>query len=568
MRNQEIAEVFYEIADILEVLGEIQWKYLAYRKAARTIESLSENIGDILGKKKIPGVGKAIEEKITELLTTGKLKYLEDLKKEVPKIVVEMTEIENIGPKTAKLIYDTLKVETMADLEKAARSHRLLRVKGLGPKTEEAIIKGIAELKKPKRHLLGVILPIAEEICNELKGLKEVKQISVAGSIRRRRETIRDIDILITSDNPKKVMDFFTNLNLIMRVVAKGDTKSTVYVRRGIQVDLRVVQDESYGAALQYFTGSKEHNVHIRTMASQMGLTLSEYNLKNKETDEWVAGKTEEEIYKALGLVWMPPELREDRGEIEAAQTNSLPNLLDMADIRGDLHMHTNYSDGKSSIEEMVQAAIDRKYEYMAITDHTGGLEIANAIDEGTLLRQMAQIREIDAQHKDIRVLAGAEVNILPDGKLDMSTDVLDQLDIVIGSCHSKLKMPREEMTERVTSALMSEYLTILGHPTNRLINKRAPSDIDLIKVLDTAKAQGKILEINAYPPRLDLNDVNSRTASQNGILLVINTDSHEFSQLRFMELGVAVARRGWLERKDVLNARPCQQFLNKLGIK
>ncbi|NVM31038.1 MAG: DNA polymerase/3'-5' exonuclease PolX [Candidatus Helarchaeota archaeon] len=567
MRNQEVVDILYEIADILEIQGEIQWKFLAYRRAARTLENLSENIADVLGKQKLPGIGKALEEKIRELITTGKLEYFEKIKKAVPPIVIEMTRIPDVGPKTAKLIHDALKIKSLKDLEKATRSHRIQRVKGIGPKMEKAILKGLSDLKKPQRHLLGVILPVANQIYETLKNLKEVKQVSLGGSIRRRRETIRDIDILVTSDKPEKVMQVFTTMELVKKVVLKGPTKSTVNIKRDIQVDLRVVEDESYGAALQYFTGSKEHNVMLRTMVSQMGYKLNEYGVFLKDTDEKVAGKTEEEIYKLFGMTWIPPELREDRGEIEAAQTNSLPTLVELADIKGDLHLHTEASDGKNTLEEIVKAAKRRSYEYIAIADHVGSLKMANAIDEPNLLKQISQIRKLDAQEKNIRIFAGAEVNINLDGSLDLSEDVLSQLDVVICSAHSKLRMPRKEMTERVINALHNEYTMILGHPTNRLLNKRPPSDIDLIKVFDAAKDQGKILEINAYPARLDLNDVNSRTANQRGVLLTIGTDAHSITQLKFIELGVSVARRAWLEKKDLLNTLSLKEFQKKLKI-
>ncbi|MHA1651746.1 MAG: DNA polymerase/3'-5' exonuclease PolX [Candidatus Helarchaeota archaeon] len=567
MRNQEIADILNQIADILEIQGEIQWKYLAYRRAARTIENLSENIADVLGKQKLPGIGKAIEEKIKELITTGKLEYYERIKKEVPPIVIEMTRIPDIGPKTAKLIYDTLKIKTLDDLEHAARSHRLQRIKGLGPKTEKAILKGLKELKKPQRHLLGVILPIANRIYKDLKSLKEVKQISLAGSIRRWKETIRDIDILVTSEKPEKVMQVFTSLELVKEVVLKGPTKSTIIVTRDIQVDLRVVEDESYGAALQYFTGSKEHNVALRTLCSQMGFKLNEYGLFLKDTEKKIAGETEEEIYKTLGMAWIPPELREDRGEILAAQNDALPTLVELKDIRGDLHLHSNYTDGKNTIEELVAAAEKRGYEYIAITDHTGTLSIAKAIDEPKLLEQITHIQKLNEQNQNIRIFTGAEVNIDQNGDLELSKDLLEQLDIVIGAIHSNLKMNRKEMTERIVHALSNEHLTILAHPTGRLLNKRAPSDIDLIEVFDAAKKYKKILEINAYPNRLDLSDVNCRTANQQGVLLVIGTDAHSVKQMRFMEYGVAVARRGWLEKKDILNTVQLDDLMKKLKI-
>ena len=568
MRNQEVADILNEIADLLEIRGDIRWKFLAYRKAARTIEGLTENVADILGKQKLPGIGKALEEKLTELITTGKLDYYEELKSSIPRIVMDMTTIEGIGPKTASLIHKAIKIKSLKDLEKAAKSHRIQRIKGIGPKMEKAIIKGLQDLKKPKRNLLGIMLPIGNTIVNELKQLKEVKQVSLAGSLRRRRETIRDIDILVTSEKSEKVMQHFTTLDLVKKVVMKGPTKSTVIVKNEIQVDLRVVEDESYGAALQYFTGSKEHNVTLRTMGVQMGYKLNEYGLFLKDSVEKVAGKTEEEIYKVFGMVWIPPELREDRGEIVAAQQNSLPKLVELSNIQGDLHVHTNLSDGRNSIEEMVQAAKKRGYKYLGIADHVGNLPIANAIDESTMLKQISKIRKIDAEEKDIRVFAGAEINIQLDGSLDLSEDTLSQLDIIIGSLHSKLRMPRKDVTERVTTALSNEYLTILGHPTGRLLNKRPPSDIDLIKMFEAAKRNGKILEINAYPNRLDLNDVNARAANQQGVPIVIGTDSHSNKQLGFMELGVSVARRGWLEKEDILNTLPVEELEKRLKIR
>jgi DNA polymerase (family 10) len=568
MRNQEIVDILYEISELLEIQGEIQWKFLAYRRAARTIENLSQNIAEVLGKEKLPGIGKALEEKIKELLTTGKLEYYEELKKQIPPLLLKMIQIPEIGPKTAKLLYDSLHLKSLDDLEKAAQSHRIQRIKGIGPKTEQTILKNIKNIQKPQRTLLGTILPIADEIITKLKASKEVKQISVAGSIRRKKETIRDIDILVTSDKPEKVMQVFTSLEMIKEISLKGPTKSTVIVKRDIQVDLRVVDDDSFGAALQYFTGSKEHNVVLRTIASQMGYKLNEYGLFVKDTDEKMAGKAEEEIYKVLGMDWMPPEIREDRGEIIAAQNHTLPHLIEPSDIKGDLHMHSNYSDGANSIEELIEAAKKRGYEYIAITDHVGSLAVANAVDETKLLEQISHIHELNKQEKGIRVLAGAEINIDLDGKLELSEDVLKKLDIVIGSVHSKLKMPRNEITERVSNALSNKYLTILGHPTGRMLNKRPGSDIDLGIIFEEAKKHGKILEINSYPNRLDLSDVNSREASQKDILLAIGTDSHAVEQLEFMELGVSVARRGWLEKQHVLNTLPLNSLLKKLNIK
>ncbi|MHA1131405.1 MAG: DNA polymerase/3'-5' exonuclease PolX [Candidatus Helarchaeota archaeon] len=461
-----------------------------------------------------------------------------------------------------------MKIQSISDLEKAAKSHRLLRIKGLGPKTEKAILKGLTDLKKPQRHLLGMILPIANRIYRALKDLKEINQISLAGSIRRRKETIRDIDILVTSNKPEKVMQVFTTLDIVKKVSLKGPTKSTILVRKDIQVDLRVVENESYGAALQYFTGSKEHNVTLRTMCSQRGYKLNEYGLFSKESDEKLAGITEKEIYNKLGMAWIPPELREDRGEIEAALNDTLPKLIELGEVRGDLHIHTNYSDGESPIEAIVEAAKKRRYEYIGITDHAGNLPIAKAIDEKKLLAQIDQIQKINDKQTDVHIIAGAEVNIDLEGNLDISDAVLDQLNLVIGAIHSKLRMPRSEITERLVRALSNKHLTILAHPTGRILNKRPGADLDLKKIFATAKKYGKILEINAYPNRLDLSDVNSRAAKNQGILLAIGTDAHSARQLHFMEYGVAVARRGWLESKDILNTFSLKDLQLKLKIK
>ena len=568
MRNQEVTAIFNEIADLLEIQGEIQWKVLAYRRAARTIENLSQNIGEVIGKEKLPGIGKAIEEKIREMLTTGKLGFYEKLKTESPPVLLQIIQIPGIGPKTAKLLFDNLKIKTLPDLEKAARTHQVQRIKGIGPKTEKAIIDGIQNLKKPQRTLLGEILPIANRIYEELRGLSEVKQISLAGSIRRRKETIRDIDILITSDKPEKVMQHFTSLEVVKEVTLRGPTKSTVIVSKDIQVDLRVVDDDSYGAALLYFTGSKEHNVALRTMLAQKGYKLNEYGLFLSENEQKVAGKTEEEVYKFMGMDWIPAELREDRGEIAAAQARNLPHLVELGDIKGDLHMHTSYSDGANTIEEMVEGAKKRGYEYIAITDHVGALQIANAINEETLLKEIEVIRDLNSQEKGIRILAGAEANIDLEGNLDLSENILKKLDVVVGGIHSKLKMPREEITNRVVTALSNKHLTILSHPIGQLLNKRPGSDLDLTQVFEAAKKRGKILEINAYPNRLDLSDVNSRAASQHGIMLEIGTDAHSVHELKYMDLGVSVARRGWLEKKDILNTLSLKALLEKLRIK
>jgi len=568
MKNQELAQIFYEIADYLEMEG-VQFKPYAYQKAAITLETMEEDVREIYQKggrqalEKIPGVGKSIAEKIEEYLKTGKIKYYEELKKKMPVNIAELVAVEGLGPKKVKVLYEKLGIRNLKDLEKAAKAHQIASLFGFGEKTEKNILEGIAFLKKSKgRFLLSEIFPQVEEILNRLKTLKEIEQISVAGSLRRMKETIGDADILITTKNPQKVMDFFVSLPGIVKVWMKGPTKSSVRMKQGFDVDLRVIKKKSYGSALQYFTGSKEHNIVLRKIAIEKGLKLNEYGLfKGKKM---IAGWYEAGVYKALGLAWIEPELRENQGEIEAAlrqaqgKPNGLPKIINEKDIKGDLHCHSNWDGGANSIEEIAQAAQAMNYEYIGIADHTKFLKIEHGLDEKKLLQRNKEIDKINSklkkQNVKLRILKGCEANILNDGSIDIKDEVLAQLDFVIAGIHSHFKMSQEEMTERIIKAMKNPHVDIISHPTGRILKRRDEYQIDFEKILRAAKETKTILEINSYPERLDLNDKNIRQAKEAGVKMIINTDAHHIDQMRFIKFGVAQARRGWAEKEDIIN--------------
>jgi len=558
MKNQELVKIFYNIADILEIKN-VEWKPLAYRKAARAIEVLGEDVEDIYKKggvkelKEIPGVGERIAEKIEEFIKTNKIKEYEELKKTIPKHLTELMEVPGLGAKKVKKLYETLNIKSVKELERAAKQHKISGLETFKEKSEENILKGIELIKKGKgRILLGVALPMARNIIEELKTLKEVKNISVAGSLRRMEETIGDIDILAISSNPKKVMDKFTNLKDVNRILAKGETKSMVSLENGIQADIRVLDEKSYGAALQYFTGNKGHNIRLRELAIKKGYKLNEYGLFKK--DKYVCGRTEKEIYNKLGLGYIEPELRNNTNELEAAKTGKLPKLIKLNDIKGDFHVHTMDSDGDNSIEEMAIAAKKLGYEYVCISDHSKLIAVANGMDEERLLKQISEIDKLNKRFKNFRILKGAEVDILNDGSLDYSDNVLKKLDIVGVSVHSGFKSDEKKMTNRIIRALENKYVKIFYHPTGRMINEREPYNVDLDSVMDVAKEKKKFLEINANIHRLDLTDYHIKKAIEKGVRLAIGTDSHNREHLKGMEYGVALARRGWCEEKDVIN--------------
>lgn len=554
---------------MLEIKDDNPFKVRAYRKAAQNLEALSEDVEELAKKGRlteIPGIGKDLANKIMEFFATGKIADHERLRKEIPLSLLELLSIPGVGPKKAKLLYEKLGIKSVKELEDAARKGMLAGLPGIGVKTEEKILKGILLWRKSReRRSLGRVLPLAQEIIGKLSESPSVRKISAAGSLRRMKDTVKDLDILVVSTDPMDVMEKFVSLPFVAEVLGMGPTKSSILTRDAFQVDLRVVPEDSFGAALQYFTGSKNHNIHLRQIAMKKGLKVSEYGVFREDTGEKIAGYTEEEVYGALGLVWIPPELREDRGEIEAALEGRLPRLVEATDIKGDLHIHTKWSDGAHTIEEMVQKALERGYKYIAITDHSKSLGVARGLDEERVLKQLEEIRAIQDRYGSIKIFAGIEVDILQDGSLDLSDEVLSKLDIVIASVHSSFNMSREEMTHRICKALSNPYVDVLGHPTGRLLEERDSYQVDIMAVIQKAKEEEVALEINAYPQRLDLNDVNAKIAKDMGVRVAINTDAHTFGQLDFMVFGVATARRGWLEEEDVINAWDVEDLIKWL---
>ncbi len=570
MRNQEIANIFYEIADYLE-MEDVAFKPYAYQKVAITLENLEEDVKEIYKKgglpalEKIPGVGKNIAQKIEEFIRTGKIKYYKDLKKKTPVNIRELTLVEGIGPKKIKILYQKLEIRNLKDLEKAARTHKIAPLFSFGKKTEKNILEAIKFLKRSKgRFLLGEILPRAKEVEKKIKKLKKVEKISMAGSVRRKKETIGDIDFLVATKKPKKIMDFFVSLPGVVKIWGKGSTKSSVRLKEGFDMDLRVVPKKSYGSAFQYFTGSKEHNIAIRKIAIDKGLKLNEYGLF--KGSKIIAGKNEKGIYKSLGMEWIPPEMRENQGEIESALKGKLPKIINYKDIRGDLHCHSNWDGGANSIKEMAEAAQKMGYQYLGISDHTKFLRIEHGLDEKQLSQQRKEIDRINAKCQMInakfKILQGCEANILNDGSIDIKDEALKKLDYAIAGIHSSFKMKKSEMTERIIKAMKNPYIKIISHPTGRILKRRDEYQIDFDKILRAAKKTKTILEINAFPERLDLNDKNIRRAKEAGVKMIIDTDSHQKDHLRFMEFGIAQARRGWAEKKDIINTQSLEKLL------
>ncbi|NLA38753.1 MAG: DNA polymerase/3'-5' exonuclease PolX [Methanomicrobiales archaeon] len=560
LANFEVAAILYEVADLLEIKG-VRFKPHAYRRVAQAIDTLPEDVADLVREGRlgeIPGVGKGISGKITEIIETGSLGYLESLREELPEGVQELTRLEGIGPKKALILSRELGIRGIDDLETAAAAGRIRDLPGFGEKTEENILAGIRMSRMAgERHLLGYILPTALDIERRLSSLESVSQVSLAGSVRRRKETIGDIDILAASTHPEEVMNAFVTLPGVSRILARGVTKTSVVLETGVQVDLRVVEDEHYGAALQYFTGSKEHNIALRRLAIARNLRLNEYGLIDLADGHMIAGEDEAGVYRALDLSWIPPELREDRGEIEAARTDTLPDLVGYGSIRGDLHVHTRWSEGAHSIEEMAEAARALRYEYIAICDHSETLHIARGLSTERLADQIREIERINRAADDgFTILSGTECNIGMDGSVDLPDGILADLDVVVASVHSGFKQPRREMTDRVITAMQNDNIDIIGHPTGRILLSREPYQIDLARVFEAAASLGVLMEINAFPGRLDLPDVNCRQAREAGVRFSLGSDAHSQKNLRYMEFGVATARRGWLSADDIANTR------------
>jgi DNA polymerase (family 10) len=568
MKNQEIAKIFNEIADLLEIKGENPFRVRAYRRAAQNIDGLPQNIEDIKKEDllKIPGIGQDLAGKIEEYLKTGKIQAHLELKEEVPEGLLTLLSVPGLGPKTAKLLYERLKIKDIDELERLALEHKIAGLPGIKEKTEQNILKGIEMLKRGKeRQPLGRVLPIAIDMLEQLKKNAPIDRVDLAGSLRRWKDTIRDIDILATSEHPKEVMKAFVHLPHVKEVLMQGPTKSSIITHENIQVDLRVVEKGSYGAALAYFTGSKAHNIRIREMAMKKGLKINEYGIFRESDNRKIGGADESDIYDVLGLPFIPPELREDQGEIEAALEGRLPVLIDIKDIKGDLHVHSKWSDGSYNFEQLVDAAKKKGYSYIAITDHSKGLGVAKGLTGQRLLEQKKEIEKINAGLKDFRIIHGVEVDIRSDGSLDIDDDTLKELDIVVASIHSGFKQPRKQLTYRLVSAMKNPYVSIIAHPTGRLIGERDPYDIDMDEILEVAKKTGTALEINAYPLRLDLNDVYAKRAKEMGIPIVISTDTHLLTHYDYMNYGVHIARRGWLTKKDVLNTFDIKDLLKRL---
>ncbi|PJA63658.1 MAG: DNA polymerase III [Candidatus Portnoybacteria bacterium CG10_big_fil_rev_8_21_14_0_10_43_39] len=567
MKNLELSQIFSQMSEFLE-MKEDGFRARAYSRVARVLDSLERDIGDIYREggakalKEIPSVGQGIAEKMEEYLKTGKIKEYQKLKKESPVDVEALTKVEGIGPKKIKTLYQKLGVRNLKDLEKVARVGEIAALEGFGAKSEKNILQAIAFAKTSKgRFLLGAILPVVREVVGGLEKLPEVGQISAAGSVRRMKETVGDVDLLATSSQPDKVMEHFVSLPGIVKVWAKGPTKSSVRFKGGFDCDLRVVKRVSFGAALQYFTGNKEHNILLRRLAIKKGLKLNEYGVYKRKTR--IAGRTEKEVYQAIGLPYIEPELRTNTGEIEAGLKNELPKIIGYDDIKGETQCHTDWSDGTETIEAMAKAAKKMDYQYIVITDHAGFLKIANGLDEKRLLRQMREIDKIGKEISGIKILKGCEVDIKMDGGLAIKDEVLAKLDVVVAGVHSGFKMSKTDMTKRLLRAIENPNVDIIAHPTGRIIQKREGYFFDFGKIFQAAKRNKTALEINAYFNRLDLRDIDIRQVIAAGAKLTIGTDAHNPQGLKMMELGIAQARRGWATPKDILNAGTVKDFLN-----
>jgi DNA polymerase (family 10) len=563
MRNLEIAFIFNQIADLLEIQGANPFRVRAYRRAAMNIEGLAGNIETIALNgtlRNIAGVGEDLANKIEEYIRTGRMEFHEQLKQEIPLGLAKIVEIPSVGPKTAKQIYDQFRIQTIEELEALCKTDKLLCVPGFKQKTIDNILRGIELYRRRKGdYLLGRVIPIATQLCKSLETSAE--RVAYGGSLRRMKEVVHDVDILAASTDVEKTKKAFLSLPFIEAILAQGPTKASVRVQDDLQVDLRVVEPKSWGAAMHYFTGSKAHNIRMRERAIKQGLKLNEYGLFDVN-DKYVAGTKEEEIFDKLGLPYIPPVLREDWGEIEAAAQSKLPKIVQLEDIRGDLHMHTTWTDGKYTTEEMVEAARKRGYKYVAITDHSKSLGVAGGLSDEDLMKHTDECRALDAKYSDIRVLAGTEVDIRQDGTLDYSDELLASLDFVVASIHSGFKQDKASLTMRVVRAMQNPYVRLIGHPTGRLLGDRDAYQLDLDEIMKEAARTRTCLEVNSNFHRLDLNDTHCRKAREMGVRVIINTDSHNYDDLLNLPYGVATAQRGWIEKDHVLNAQPVEEMI------
>lgn len=548
--------MFERIANILELKGENTFRINSYRKAARVIGDLTEDIEEIARAGKltdIPGIGEGTAEKIVEYLHTGKMVKYEEVKEGISEETVALMQIPGLGPKTVAMLNRELGVVGLNDLELALHEGKLKGLFGIGEKKIENIVKGIALFKTSQQRIsIGVAYPIVKRIIAELRRNARIKDIQAAGSLRRMKETVGDIDILVTGAKGADIVKSFVTMRGVTQVLAAGDTKGSVRVEEGVQVDVRVVREDEFGSALQYFTGSKEHNIHLREIAKKKGFKINEYGIF--KGDEKIGGRCEEEIYTILGMDWIPPEMRENRGEIEAAREKKLPKLIELSDIKGDLHNHSNWSDGIPTIEEMANHAMKMDYQYLVVSDHSKSLHVAHGLKDEELLEEIEEIDRLNKKFKGFTLLKATEMDIRADGVLDFSDKLLEKLDVVIASIHSGFKQGKQKITERMIAAIHNPYVNIIAHPTGRLISKREGYEVDMDKVIEACSETGTALEINCYYDRLDLNDIYCRKAREAGVVIAINTDAHHVDQMWMMELGVGIARRGWLEARDVLN--------------
>jgi DNA polymerase (family 10) len=567
MKNAAIAKVFQDMADLLELKGENKFKIRAYQRAARAIEYLPKEIEIMLEAgedlQTIPGVGEAISKKTIELINTGKLGAYEELKSEFPEGITKLLEIPGIGPKTANRLSTELGIMSVDELEKAIKDGRVAELSRLGDKTADNILQQIQALRrKDQRIPIGEALPVVDEVLSALQTLPGVKNLTAAGSLRRFKETVGDIDLMGTANSPEEVINAFVNLPQIREVVAKGPTKATVILPRGLQADLRMVEHDSFGSLLQYFTGSKQHNITLRTREQKRGLKLSEYGISDVKTDKLEKFATEEAFYRRLGMQYIPPEIREDQGEIDLAEQGEVPKLIELSGVKGDIHVHTNWSDGQDSIEDMAKAAKALGYQYLAITDHSAGRGIAHGLTEERLRQQIEEIKRLNEKLKGIRIFTGTEVDIRADGSIDLPDKLLADLDVVVAAIHSAMNQRQEQMTKRLIGAIENPHIDVIAHPTCRLLGEREPVAVDLEAVFRAAIKYNKALEINAMPSRLDLKDIHIYRARELGIKLIMGTDSHSTEHLRLMRFGIGIARRGWCQPKDILNTRPMKEML------
>jgi len=571
MKNRLVSDILYQIADLLDIKGDIFFKTRAYRMAAQKIEFLEEDI-EVISKEDrltdIPGIGDALAKKIKEIVETGELQYLKSLKKEIPVELLKMLEISGLGPKKVSALYKNLNIKTIGQLRKACIQGKLRDLEGFGEITEKNILRGIKLMEKTSgRVLLNVAYENGNKYLDYLKKCEDIIEISIAGSLRRMKETIGDLDILTCSEKPEKVMNYFIKYYDVQRVLLKGKTKTSVLLNDDIQVDIRVVSKDSYGAALQYFTGSKEHNVKMRSIAIKKGYKLNEYGLFNKKNDKYIVGKKEEEIYKKLGLNYIEPELRENRGEINAASKNMLPKLINYNDIKGDIHVHSVWSDGLETIESIANYCKKLGYEYVGIADHSQSLKVANGLSEKRVDKKIKEIEKLNKKIKGIKIFCGTECDIKLDGSLDYENRILKKFDYVYAGIHMSFKMKPDEINKRIIKAMQNPFVNFVAHPSCRLIGRREPFDLNIEIISDAARDTNTQLEINSFPDRLDLNDFHTKIAKERGVKFVICTDSHNLNHFHFIRFGIATARRGWLEKKDVINTYSLDKFESFLGM-